>query len=108
MKFKSKKLNFTKMDLIKELARKSYISKVMSRTVVDSVLGSITKALKKGHRVEIRGLGVFELREYKAYQGRNPHTGAPIQVKSKKIPFFKPGTLKNKVNKSTAGRSVKN
>lgn len=42
-------------------------------------------------RIEIRGFGSFVVKEYKAYTGRNPKTGETIQVKDKKLPFFKVG-----------------
>jgi integration host factor subunit beta len=51
----------------------------------------LSKALIRGERVEIRGLCSFFVKEYKAYSGRNPKTGNPVQVKPKKLPFFKCG-----------------
>jgi len=56
-------------------------------------------ALAKDYRVEIRGLGSFHVRKYKAYTGRNPRTGAQVKIKPKKLPFFKPGkVLKDRVD----------
>ena len=56
-------------------------------------------ALKAGERIEIRGFGSFEIRHYKAYEGRNPRTGAKVDVKPKRLPFFKVGKeLKERVN----------
>jgi integration host factor subunit beta len=46
---------------------------------------------KKGGRIEIRGFGSFSIRKYKAYKGRNPKTGKTVEVKPKKMPFFKVG-----------------
>jgi integration host factor subunit beta len=55
--------------------------------------------MKKGDRIEIRGFGSFTVREYKAYKGRNPKTGENIDVRPKKLPFFKVGKdLKGMVN----------
>jgi integration host factor subunit beta len=55
--------------------------------------------MKKGDRIEIRGLGSFNVREYKAYKGRNPKTGENIDVRPKRLPFFKVGKdLKVMVN----------
>ena len=42
-------------------------------------------------RIEIRGFGSFRVKEYRGYRGRNPRTAAPIEVKQKKLPFFKMG-----------------
>ena len=97
---KNQQLNFTKSDLIQQLSQKHNTTKVMATLIVNSILDSITNTLKQGNRVEIRGLGTFELREYEAYQGRNPQTGEKIQVKAKKLPFFKPGKFRNKINSS--------
>ena len=55
--------------------------------------------LMDGGRVEIRGFGSFEMREYGGYRGRNPKTGDSVEVKPKRTPFFKPGQeLKIMVN----------
>ena len=98
MKAKNKQQNFTKLDLVEHLADKHRLTKTMADLAVQSVINSIVSALKKGHRVEIRDFGVFEVRKYGAYKGRNPQTGKTIQVKPKKLPFFKPGKFKKKVN----------
>ena len=92
--------NFTKSDLIQAVSQKHKTTKVMATLIVNSILDSITNTLKQGNRAEIRGLGTFELREYGTYQGRNPQTGEKIQVKAKKLPFFKPGKFRNEVNSS--------
>ncbi len=97
---KTQQLNFTKSDLIQEVSQKHNTTKAVATLIVNSILDSITNTLKQGNRVEIRGLGTFELREYNSYQGRNPQTGEKIQVKAKKLPFFKPGKFRNKVNSS--------
>jgi len=58
----------------------------------------MTDALQSGDRIEIRGFGSFVVKEYEAYTGRNPKTGETVQVKAKKLPFFKVGKdLKVKV-----------
>ena len=59
------------------------------------------QALRRGERIEIRGFGSFEIREYKSYEGRNPRTGATVHVKPKRLPFFKVGKeLKERINAS--------
>jgi integration host factor subunit beta len=60
-------------------------------------------ALAKGDRIEIRGFGSFVLREYKTYTGRNPKTGNKVEIKPKRLPYFKVGKeLKEKVNGSSS------
>ena len=59
----------------------------------------MSNALGNGDRVEIRGLCPFYVKQYKAYAGRNPKTGEEVQIKSKKLPFFKCGKeLKERVD----------
>ncbi len=88
----------TKSDLVQIIAKKCKINKTMGEIVVNKVLESISSSLQKGHRVEIRNFGTFELRHYKAYKGRNPQTGEKISVKAKTMPFFKIGKMKEVVN----------
>jgi len=55
------------------------------------MIDGFTNELKNVGRIEIRGFGSFSVREYGAYKGRNPRTGNTVQVKPKKLPFFKVG-----------------
>ncbi len=89
--------NFTKSDLVDELSKKHKTTKVLAEISVNTVLDSIAKSLQEDNRVEIRGFGTFEIRKYGAYQGRNPQTGQKIQVSAKRLPFFKPGKLKERI-----------
>ncbi|MDH3803005.1 MAG: integration host factor subunit beta, partial [Deltaproteobacteria bacterium] len=59
--------------------------------VVNVVFDSMADSLAKGDRVEIRGFGSFKVKGYNSYQGRNPKTGEIIQVREKKLPYFKVG-----------------
>ena len=59
--------------------------------VVDIFFEEIAARLTEGGRVELRGFGAFSTRERKARPGRNPRTGAPVEVPAKRVPFFKPG-----------------
>ena len=59
--------------------------------VVELIFDSMAETLQQGGRIEIRGFGSFVVREYGSYKGRNPRTGQSIQVKPKKLPFFKVG-----------------
>ena len=59
----------------------------------------------RAERIEIRGLGSFELRQYGAYSGRNPRTGDKVEVKPKRLPFFKVGKeMKERINNYAAAR----
>ena len=69
--------------------------------IVDRVFDTMSKALIKGDRIEIRGFGAFSVREYEGYVGRNPKTGDKITVAGKRLPFFKCGKeLRERLNKS--------
>jgi len=88
-----------KLDLVKALGMKAELTKSEARKVVDLFFDEMSNALVNGDRVEIRGLCSFYVKNYKAYNGRNPKTGEPTQVKSKKLPFFKCGKeLKERVD----------
>ena len=81
----------TKADLIELVAKKAKLTKKASRDAVDSFLGGVADALKKGEKVVITGFGTFSLRERAARKGRNPQTGAPIDIPARKIPGFTAG-----------------
>jgi len=86
-------------DLIEILSKDSGLTKRMAEEIVDSVFNSMTNALARGERVEIRGFGNFKVKAYDGYTGRNPKTGELIEVKPKKMPFFKCGKeLKERVD----------
>jgi integration host factor subunit beta len=59
--------------------------------IVNSILSAITVALARGDRVELRGFGVFSVKNRPARTGRNPRTGAVLSVGQKKVPFFRIG-----------------
>ena len=80
-----------KSELIQALAEKSNIDPTLARDVVETTIAMMKQQLMEGGRIEIRGFGVFEMREYGAYKGRNPHTGESVDVKAKRTPFFKCG-----------------
>jgi integration host factor subunit beta len=88
-----------KMELISNLKEKTGISKSEAGTIVDIFFDQMADTLAEGGRVEIRGLCSFYVKEYKAYVGRNPKTGAIVNVSPKKLPFFKCGKeLKERVD----------
>jgi integration host factor subunit beta len=88
-----------KSGLIEAVSRKENITEKKAVEVVNLIFKGFTEELKKGGRIEIRGLGSFVVRNYEAYTGRNPKTGKNIKVSPKKLPFFKVGKeLKEKVD----------
>ncbi|MGD9046039.1 MAG: HU family DNA-binding protein [Desulfobacterales bacterium] len=88
-----------KLKLIDALKKECQVSKKEAAAVVDLFFGSMSEALARGDRVEIRGLCSFYVKEYESYKGRNPKTGESVQVGSKKLPFFKSGKkLKERVD----------
>jgi integration host factor subunit beta len=88
-----------KSGLIELVADKGKMTKKKAEDVVNLIFDSMVEAMAKGSRIEIRGLGSFVVKEYGAYTGRNPRTGESIQVKPKKLPFFKVGKeLKERVD----------
>ncbi|MDZ4661113.1 MAG: HU family DNA-binding protein [Pseudomonadota bacterium] len=90
----------TKADLINLISEKASITRVKAETVVNTVFDTITEALVKDDRIEIRGFGSFVNRAYNARQGRNPRTGEVIDVAQKRRPFFKVGKeLREEINK---------
>ena len=80
-----------KLDLIETLRNETGLTKAEAEAVVKLFFNEMSNALAKGERVEIRGLCSFYVKQYKAYTGRNPRTGVPVRVESKKLPFFKVG-----------------
>jgi integration host factor subunit beta len=88
-----------KADLIEALAVKEGLQEKEAYTIVNLIFDGFTDTLNKGGRIEIRGFGSFSVRKYGAYTGSNPKTGKKVDVKSKRLPFFKVGKeLKERVN----------
>ncbi|MEN3214066.1 integration host factor subunit beta [Methylorubrum populi] len=59
--------------------------------VVNTILETITAAMERGDRVELRGFGAFSVKHREARQGRNPRSGAAVAVEAKTAPVFRPG-----------------
>jgi len=78
-------------ELINQVAQKLGLSKGKASIAVNTVFNSITEAMIKGDKVELRGFGSFTVRERDPRQGRNPKTGETVKVPPKKVPFFKAG-----------------
>ena len=91
----------TKADFTEEIARVLEIPLKEAKTIVEVILDSMVRALRKGERVELRGFGSFSTHVRAARRGRNPLTGAQVDVPAKRVPGFKPsGELKDLVNGS--------
>ena len=89
----------TKADLIDEVSKAVEMTRKESEQIVDTIFESIVKALRWGDKIEIRGFGSFRTRQRQARIGRNPKTGAKVDVPAKKIPYFKPSKeLKDLIN----------
>ncbi|HKK33042.1 MAG TPA: HU family DNA-binding protein [Desulfomicrobiaceae bacterium] len=88
-----------KSELIQSLAEDCGISPEEGVIIVDTFFDSIKETLVDDGRVELRGFGSFQMKDYKGYRGRNPKTGEPVQVQPKNMPFFKAGKgLKELIN----------
>lgn len=81
----------TKTDLINNVASETGLTKLDSGHAVDAVLKFVQDTLAKGEKLTLVGFGSFEVRERAARKGRNPQTGAEIQIPATKAPAFKPG-----------------
>src|SRR5947199_9754979 len=89
----------TKADLIEEVSRVAELTRKDSEVVVETIFDSVVRSLRAGDKIEIRSFGSFRTRQRKSRVGRNPKTGARVEVPAKKIPFFKPSKeLKDLVN----------
>lgn len=85
----------TKADLIAQVAKKANLTAKASKDAVNTVFSSVSEAMKRGEKVVVTGFGTFMVRKRAARKGRNPQTGAEIQIPATKTPGF------------TAGKSLK-
>jgi len=82
----------TKRGLIDEVVKHfPRFSRREAEVMVNAVFDSLTAALTRGERIEIRGFGSFVVKHRQAREGRNPKTGALVDVHAKRVPFFKVG-----------------
>ncbi|MDX1644569.1 MAG: HU family DNA-binding protein [Thermoanaerobaculia bacterium] len=80
-----------KADIVSRVAEASDVSRVKAAAAVDTVLQAMKTALSDGKRIELRGFGVFQVRDRKRGVGRNPRTGIEIAITPGKTVRFKPG-----------------
>ncbi|CAM4117564.1 HU family DNA-binding protein [Helcobacillus massiliensis] len=89
-----------KKELIQDVAAATDLPQAQAQEVVSAALDSIIKAVANGDKVQIAGFGTFEPRERAARTGRNPQTGAPVEIAASTAPAFKPAAaFKDAVNK---------
>ncbi|MBZ0102826.1 MAG: integration host factor subunit beta [Thermoanaerobaculia bacterium] len=85
-----------KADIVNRVAELSNIPRIKAVQAVDTILGSMKAALGAGKRIELRGFGVFQVRDRKKGVGRNPKTGVEVAITPGRTVRFKPGKdLKN-------------
>lgn len=87
----------TKADLVAYVAKKASLTAKAAKEAVNGTFGSISDALKKGDKVVVTGFGTFMVRSRAARKGRNPQTGAPINIPARKTPGFTAGKALKKV-----------
>lgn len=80
-----------KLDLVNRVAETSDISRVKAALAVDTIFAAMKNALGDGKRIELRGFGVFQVRDRKRGIGRNPKTGVEVAIAPGKTVRFKPG-----------------
>lgn len=80
-----------KAELVSEIASKTTLTKKDIAATVDALFESIQADLAKGEKVQLIGFGTFEVRHRAARKGRNPQTGAEIEIPASEVPAFKPG-----------------
>ncbi len=80
-----------KAQLIDAIAEKAGLTKADAKKALDAFVESTTDALKNGDRVALIGFGSFAVATRSARTGRNPQSGAPIEIPAKKVVKFKPG-----------------
>ena len=85
----------TKADLVAQVTKKAGLTSKAAKDAVNAVFGSVSDALKRGEKVVVTGFGTFMVRKRASRKGRNPQTGAEIQIPTTKTPGF------------TAGKSLK-
>ena len=93
----------TKADLVEKVTGLGDLTRRDGEVIVETIFGSVIGALQSGDKIEIRGFGSFRIRQRKPRIGRNPKTGARVDVPAKKVPYFKPSKeLRDLVNPGEA------
>jgi DNA-binding protein HU-beta len=89
-----------KTELVEQIAQKADLSRREAESAVDATLKTIEEQLARGGEISLTGFGKFHVAQRGARQGRNPQTGAAIQIKASRVPRFSAGSkLKQTVNR---------
>lgn len=80
-----------KADLVNRVAEVSDVPRAVAAKAVETILAAMKAALGNGKRIELRGFGVFQVRDRKRGIGRNPKTGVEVEIAPGKTVRFKPG-----------------
>ena len=89
----------TKADLVVDVMRLGDLTRTDAETIVETIFDAVVGALRSGDKIEIRGFGSFRTRQRNPRIGRNPKTGARVEVPAKRVPYFKPSKdLRDLVN----------
>lgn len=92
----------TKADLVELIYERVGSSKKDACDAVEAIFGIIRESLRRGEKVKISGFGSFVIHDKRARRGRNPQTGEPITICSRRVLSFKPSqVLKKSVNNGT-------
>ena len=83
----------TKAELIGRVAKEANISKAAAEKAINSLTQNVAKCLKKQDKITLTGFGTFMVSKRRARLGRNPQTGAVINIKASRVPKFKAGKL---------------
>src|SRR5881398_3202110 len=81
----------TKADLVNDVSNAAELTKKDAERLVEIVFESIIDSLNRGEKIELRGFGSFRVRERGSRRGRNPKTGAAVNIPAKRVPYFKAG-----------------
>ena len=91
LKYKKGKKDMNKTQFVDAVAAKSNLTKKEAEAAVNAMTAVVAEALKAGDKVQLIGFGTFEVRERGARTGRNPQTGATIEIAASKVPAFVAG-----------------
>ena len=95
----------TKSELIELLAKAEGVTVKAAELAVKGTFEAMSQTLTGSGRVEIRGFGSFKVKSYESYTGRNPVSGEAVEVKPKRLPYFKVGKeLRQRVNDGNEDR----
>lgn len=97
----------TKADLVVDVMRLGDLTRTDAETIIETIFDSVIAALRSGDKIEVRGFGSFRTRERNSRVGRNPKTGARVEVPAKRVPYFKPSKdLRDLVNRESSVHAV--